>query len=207
MPQDQRQRCYDWSRPASDSPDSPAKGNGSYDQLGRKGGDQDFQRGSLRCTQGSRLPISPLRAPYVRPQYPVTSHQADRAIARTALGELASIAEVIWDLDGGSRRRSESGAGADEALAHLDHDGHLRAVRSCRAEASRRADEPDDRFEEKQTGRNEGDVTNGTNSIVTFCDVTRILYLQRALISKELLVELVGIEPTTSSLRTMRSPS
>ena len=50
-------------------------------------------------------------------------------------------------------------------------------------------------------------MTNGTNSIVTFCDVTRILHLQRALISKELLVELVGIEPTTSSLRTMRSPS
>jgi hypothetical protein len=30
---------------------------------------------------------------------------------------------------------------------------------------------------------------------------------QPVLISKEFLVELVGIEPTTSSLRTMRSPS
>jgi hypothetical protein len=46
-----------------------------------------------------------------------------------------------------------------------------------------------------------------TNSIVTFCDVTRASDLQPMLISKELLVELVGIEPTTSSLRTMRSPS
>ena len=50
-------------------------------------------------------------------------------------------------------------------------------------------------------------MTNGTDSIVTFCDVTLILQLERVLISKELLVELVGIEPTTSSLRTMRSPS
>ena len=48
---------------------------------------------------------------------------------------------------------------------------------------------------------------HGTNSIVTFCDVTRASDLQQVLISKELLVELVGIEPTTSSLRTMRSPS
>jgi len=47
---------------------------------------------------------------------------------------------------------------------------------------------------------------HGTNSIVTFCDVTRASDLQPVLISKELLVELVGIEPTTSSLRTMRSP-
>jgi hypothetical protein len=50
-------------------------------------------------------------------------------------------------------------------------------------------------------------VTNDTSSIVTFCDVTLIFGLQLVLISKELLVELVGIEPTTSSLRTMRSPS
>ena len=42
---------------------------------------------------------------------------------------------------------------------------------------------------------------HGTNSIVTFCDVTRASDLQPVLISKELLVELVGIEPTTSSLR------
>ena len=48
---------------------------------------------------------------------------------------------------------------------------------------------------------------HGTNSIVTFCDVIRANALQPVLISKELLVELVGIEPTTSSLRTMRSPS
>ncbi len=48
---------------------------------------------------------------------------------------------------------------------------------------------------------------HGTNSIVTFCDVIRASDLQPVLISKELLVELVGIEPTTSSLRTMRSPS
>src|SRR5271157_4839335 len=98
-------------------------------------------------------------------------------------------------------------AGADAALAHLDHDGHLRAVRSGRTEASSSADEPDDRVEEKQAGRNEGDVMHGTNSIVTFCDVTRASDLQPVLISKGLLVELVGIEPTTSSLRTMRSPS
>jgi hypothetical protein len=45
----------------------------------------------------------------------------------------------------------------------------------------------------------------GTNSIVTFCDVTRASDVQLALIYKGLLVELVGIEPTTSSLRTMRS--
>ena len=44
---------------------------------------------------------------------------------------------------------------------------------------------------------------NGTNSIVPFCTVTQLLRPQRVLISKGLMVELVGIEPTTSSLRTM----
>jgi hypothetical protein len=44
-------------------------------------------------------------------------------------------------------------------------------------------------------------------SIVTFCDVIGISAQTRVLILKGLLVELVGIEPTTSSLRTMRSPS
>jgi len=48
---------------------------------------------------------------------------------------------------------------------------------------------------------------HGTNSIVTFCDVTCASDLQPVLISKELLVELVGIEPTTSSLRTTTSDS
>jgi len=42
---------------------------------------------------------------------------------------------------------------------------------------------------------------HGTNSIVTFCDVIRANALQPVLISKELLVELAGLEPATSSLR------
>ena len=55
--------------------------------------------------------------------------------------------------------------------------------------------------------RNEGDVMRSVQSIVTFCDVTGISDPDAVLILKGLLVELVGIEPTTSSLRTMRSPS
>jgi hypothetical protein len=44
-------------------------------------------------------------------------------------------------------------------------------------------------------------------SIVTFCDVIGISAQTRVLILKGLLVELVGIEPTTSSLRITASNS
>ena len=54
-------------------------------------------------------------------------------------GELAIAANVVRDLDGACGSRPEIGAGTDAALAHLDHNGHLRAVRSRRAEAGAKA--------------------------------------------------------------------
>ena len=74
--------------------------------------------------------ILALRCANVRSQHSVTSHQAGCEDIGAALGELASVAAVLWNLDGGIWRRSESGASADAAFAYLDDHGRLCAVRS-----------------------------------------------------------------------------
>ena len=60
----------------------------------------------------------------------VAALQAGRAQTRSALDQLALLADFACDMDGRSRRQPQRRTGADAAFAHLDDDGHLRSVRA-----------------------------------------------------------------------------
>jgi hypothetical protein len=76
-------------------------------------------------------------------------------------------------------------------------DRHIRAVRSCRTEASDGTNESDGRFQRKQEGRSEGDVMTQPAlqlQLRRFETLRAFLSTRKVLI---LLVELVGIELLT----------
>jgi hypothetical protein len=117
-------------------------------------------------------------------------------------GDLALAAYFVRDLDGSGGSRPEIGAGTDAALPHLDHDGHLRTVRSGRAEAGGSATQgirSRERWSRVWSRWSvTGPITRGKNTVKQSANPGNLL---------KRLVELVGIEPTASSLRTTRSPS
>ncbi len=108
-----------------------------------------------------------------------------------------SAAYLVRDLDGAGGSRPEIGAGTDAAFAHLDHHGHLRAVRPRGTEAG------------GQT------ASSLRGAVCSKCSVSVPITQEKSTVkrarnlSKSLkdLVELGGLEPPTSSLRTMRSPN
>src|SRR5438874_796016 len=128
-------------------------------------------------------------------------------------------ANLTRDLVGAGGSRPEIGAGTNAALPHFDHHGYLRADRIHVAAASARSafgvcgqsrrvfdrrkdDEARARFLEFRRG-SEITVQNGPISE----GFQMLAKGEKRGNSLRGLVELVGIEPTTSSLRTMRSPS
>src|SRR5438552_9953171 len=100
-------------------------------------------------------------------------------------------------MDGRSWSRSEGSPRTNATLAYRNHDGHLRSART-REPASGR--DEDDGNGGSQANTSDNHQLNLWNEMERISTITGPQVIEK-------LVELVGIEPTTSSLRTMRSPS
>src|SRR5262244_1413591 len=105
-------------------------------------------------------------------------------------------------MDGGSRSKSQRRARTDEALAARNHPRHLRATRTAKPGARGCEDGGDGRSKAPRAVRAVEDRCGQLNWNV----MERVREKGRCQVVENM-VELVGIEPTTSSLRTMRSPS
>jgi hypothetical protein len=114
-----------------------------------------------------------------------------------AQGKLALAAYLVCYLDGTGWSEPERCSRADAPFPHFDHDGHLRSIRSRGTEAG------------SQTASGLRGTVCSQCSVSVPITQEKNTVKQSPNLSKSLigLVELVGIEPTTSSLRTMRSPS